>query len=82
MPNIGRGIAAGRNIQARRIIDISPVLVMPFEELDAVKFNHPKSLHIVSMVLCLYVACSVKLNILATGLLTSRTVTRHSRPKR
>lgn len=39
MPNIGRGIVAGRNIQARSIIAISPVLVMPFEELDAVKLT-------------------------------------------
>ena len=36
MPDAGRGIVAHHDIQARTIIDISPVLVMPFEELDAI----------------------------------------------
>lgn len=43
MPYTGRGIVAARNIQARSIVDINPVLVMPFEDLNAVKsttLNH------------------------------------------
>ena len=37
MASIGRGIVAGREIQAGSIIDISPVLVMASKDLDAVK---------------------------------------------
>lgn len=37
MASIGRGIVAGREIQAGSIVDISPVLVMASKDLDAVK---------------------------------------------
>lgn len=39
----GRGIVTARNIRARSVVEISPVLVMPLEDLDAVKsttLNH------------------------------------------
>lgn len=39
MPDIipGRGIVAGRDIAARSVVDVSPVLVMPLEDVDAIK---------------------------------------------
>ena len=37
MAEIGRGIMAACDIPARSIVDISPVLVLPPDDLDAVK---------------------------------------------
>lgn len=37
MQDLGRGIIAARSIHARTIIEVSPVLVMPSKDLDAVK---------------------------------------------
>lgn len=34
---LGRGIVARRNIAARSVVDVSPVLVMPLEDVDAIK---------------------------------------------
>ncbi len=36
MPDIGRGVVATRNVQARKFVDASPVLVMPFKTLSCV----------------------------------------------
>ena len=37
MLGAGRGIVAARSIQAMSTIEICPVLVLPFEDLDVVK---------------------------------------------
>lgn len=34
---LGRGIVARRNIAARSVVDVGPVLVMPLEDVDAIK---------------------------------------------
>ena len=34
---LGRGFVARRNNAARSMVDVSPVLVMPLEDVDAIK---------------------------------------------
>ena len=43
MTDIGRAIMAARNVQARSVVEVSPVLVLPLEDIDAVRsttLNH------------------------------------------
>lgn len=43
MTNIGRAIVAARNIQASSVVEVSPVLFLPLEDIDAVRsttLNH------------------------------------------
>ena len=63
------------DIRAKTIIDVSPVLVMSFEELDAIKSRHIVSIAFISL-RSLFFEAEHKL---ATDLYSSKAVARHLR---